>query len=118
MISGINTVLFSLQMLSVIFCSSTEHVTADPRLHLSTLTVGASSRFRLMNLNYILSVLQVFVSLFVLHGLGVVSFPQPLLVVQLLLQPLLPAQLLQWQPLEVTREHRTQFDPKLLHSEA
>lgn len=46
--------------------------------------------------------LQVFVALFILHGFWVFSLPQPLLLVQLLLQPLLPAQLVQWQPLEVS----------------
>lgn len=43
--------------------------------------------------------LQVFVSLFILYRFWVISLPQPLLLVHLLLQPLLPAQLLQWQPL-------------------
>lgn len=43
--------------------------------------------------------IQVFVTLFLLHRLGLVSFP--LLLLQLLLQPLLPAQLLQRQPLQV-----------------
>lgn len=47
-------------------------------------------------------VLQVIIALYVLHGLRVVSLPQPILLRQLLLQPLLPAQLVQWQPLQVS----------------
>lgn len=46
--------------------------------------------------------LQIIVALDVLHRLGVVSLPEPLLVLQLLLQPLLPAQLVQRQPLQVS----------------
>lgn len=49
----------------------------------------------------LMCVFQVNVSLLILHGLGVVPLPQPLLVFQFLLQPLLPAQLLQRQPVEV-----------------
>ena len=45
---------------------------------------------------------QVVVSLFVLHRHGVVALALTLLLLQLLLQPLLPAQLHQRQPIQVT----------------
>lgn len=48
---------------------------------------------------------QVVLPLLILHGLGLVPLTQPLLVLQLLLQPLLPAQLLQRQPLQVALHH-------------
>lgn len=49
----------------------------------------------------LICVFQVNISLFILHGLWVVPLPQPLFFFQFLLQPLLPAQLLQWQPIQV-----------------
>ncbi len=45
--------------------------------------------------------LQVFFSLFIVYRLWFVTFPQPLVLIQLVLQPLVPAQLFQWQRLSV-----------------
>lgn len=70
------------------------------RVGLPSTRPSASSALWFLRLS--VQLLQVFVSLFILHRLWVISFPQPLLLVQLLLQPLLPAQFLQWQPLEVS----------------
>lgn len=52
-------------------------------------------------LGFFVQLLQVFVSLFILHRLWFVSFSKSLLLVQFLLQPLLPEKLLQRQPLQV-----------------
>lgn len=67
---------------------------------------------------HVLFVSQVFITLFILHGVWLVSFSQPLLLVFLLLQPLLPAQLLQRQPLQVCLSgkllqslHKWKLDP-------
>lgn len=68
-----------------------------PWARLPTTGPPATSALRLLRLS--VQLLQVFVSLFILYRLWVISLPQPLFLVQLLLQPLLPAQLLQWQPL-------------------
>lgn len=57
----------------------------------------ASSTIRLFNL--CVQLLKVLVPLFIIHRLRIVPFPQPFLLIQLLLQPLFPTQLLQRQPL-------------------
>lgn len=57
----------------------------------------------------LICVFQVNVSLFILHGVRVVALPQPLFVIQFLLQPLLPAQLLQRQPIKVRAPLRCRF---------
>lgn len=54
-----------------------------------------------MTVIQLICVFQVNISLFILHGLWVVPLPQPLFFFQFLLQPLLPAQLLQRQPIQV-----------------
>lgn len=48
-----------------------------------------------------IQLLQVLVTLLILHRFWVISFSEPLFLIQLLLQPLFSTQLLQWQPLQV-----------------
>lgn len=61
-------------------------------------------------------VLQIFVPFFVLHRLWFFSLSQPVLLVQLLLQPLLTAQLLQRQPLQVIRSNQENSAAKVKDS--
>lgn len=71
-----------------------------PRPRVPTSGPTETSALRLLCLP--VRLLSVNISLFILHGLWVVPLPQPLFFFQFLLQPLLPAQLLQWQPIQGT----------------
>lgn len=64
-------------------------------------SAGSPETPALWVLGFPLQLLQVVLPLLVLHRLGLVALAIPLLLLQLLLQPLLPSQLSQWESLQV-----------------